>query len=274
MLFNGTYAEFHGGNQAEQANARLACDSLQVYFDRRISLKEGTKTEHPAKVHHMMCDKAVRVEDSTYDGKELVKYQQMVAPSIRFTSLYPDVEVPGQAEPVSDGNQIRGTGPGEVRIMGKGGPDPLAAPTAPAPGAAPAKPKPAGAALATDDALKMTYVSYQSSMFADSKKNYTKFISNVRVLNFPCTDPHADVNLDVMLTKLPEGAMYLRSDVLEVWTIPGKTADGKDRKYSEMYATGGVSAIQRVLGPGRDDPFRRGERSDYLRGRHRQGAAF
>ena len=45
MFFNGRYAEFTTGVQAEQDDAHLACQSLQVYFDRSISLKEGTKSK-------------------------------------------------------------------------------------------------------------------------------------------------------------------------------------------------------------------------------------
>jgi hypothetical protein len=237
MFFGGNYAEFYGSNQAEQENARLACDKLVVYFDRRVSLKEGNKSDKPAKVHHLMCDTAARVEDSTYEGKELAKYQQLVAPSIRFSTLTPEVETKVNGEPVSDGNEVYTRGPGELRSQGKGGPDPLAAPPPPAAqqGTPTSKPKPPGGSKAEDDQMKMTYVSYGSSMYANSKKNYSKFLGNVRVLSFPCTDPHIDINLDLMLTQLPEGAMYIRSDVLEVWTY-----QAKDRKYSEMHATGGA----------------------------------
>ena len=52
MYFNGTFAEFHGSIQAEQENARLACQALEVFFDKPISLKEressGKKKEGEA----------------------------------------------------------------------------------------------------------------------------------------------------------------------------------------------------------------------------------
>jgi hypothetical protein len=233
MLFNGNYAEFHGNDQAEQENARLACDSLVVFFDRRISLKEGNKDDKPARVQHMMCETAVRVEDSVFEGKERTKFQQIVAPEVSFNSLYPEDEAPGKTERVSDGNEVFARGVGEVRIMQKGGVDPLAPPAA-APGAAPAKPKQA-AAKPNDDEMKMTYVNFAKSMYANSKKNYAKFIGNVRAVNFPCNDPHINIDIDFMLDRMPEGAMYLRSDVLEVWTH-----QAKDRKYSEMHAKGGA----------------------------------
>ncbi len=134
-----------------------------------------------------------------------------------------------------DGDEVYTRGPGELRSLGKGGPDPLAAtPSAAQQGTPTSKPKPDGGGKPENDQMKMTYVSYGSSMCANSKKNYSKFLGNVRVLNFPCTDPHVDINLDVMLSQhLPEGAMYIRSDVLEVWTH-----QAKDRKYSEMHASG------------------------------------
>ena len=55
MLFNGKYAEFHGGIQGEQENARLASESLVVFFDRPISLKDGNKTEQPAPTCSICC---------------------------------------------------------------------------------------------------------------------------------------------------------------------------------------------------------------------------
>jgi hypothetical protein len=111
----------------------------------------------------------------------------------------------------------------------------MAAPASPpaGPGAAPAKP--AAAAKPTDDQMKMTYVKFVERMYANSKKNYAKFIGNVEALNFPCKEPHVEIGIALMLSQMPEGAMYLRSDVLEVWT-----RQAKDRKYSEMHASGGA----------------------------------
>jgi hypothetical protein len=235
MLFNGNYAEFHGNDQAEQENARLACESLVVFFDRRISLKEGNHSEKPARVQNMMCERAVRVEDSVYEGKERTKFQQIIAPEIRFDTLYPEDAVPGKTELVSDGNEVRARGIGEVRIWQKGGIDPMAAPASAPAGPGGASAKPAAAAKPGDDQMKMTYVKFVERMYANSKKNYAKFIGNVEALNFPCKEPHLEIEIDLMLAGMPDGAMYLRSDVLEVWT-----RQAKDRKYSEMHAAGGA----------------------------------
>ena len=56
MRFEGSFAEFHGNIQAEQASSRLTCQMLQVYFDKPVSLsdtrnapkKERGKGEEPA----------------------------------------------------------------------------------------------------------------------------------------------------------------------------------------------------------------------------------
>src|SRR5262249_38483634 len=67
MFFDGNSCEFAGNIQADQDKARLACQHLQVFFDRTISLREGNKGDQPAKVKQMVADKEVRVEDSTYE---------------------------------------------------------------------------------------------------------------------------------------------------------------------------------------------------------------
>ena len=54
MLFYGDRAEFMGDIQAEQESSRLACQQLQVFFDRTISLKEGNRQGgQPARVGHV-----------------------------------------------------------------------------------------------------------------------------------------------------------------------------------------------------------------------------
>ena len=125
MLFNGKFAEFHGGIQAVQENARMAGQSLQVFFDRPISLKEGNKAEQPAKVQNLVCDSDVRVEDSTIEGDKLIKYQRIQAPSLVMTQLEPEDDNPRRAEASSPGNEVRASGPGNVpHDLQRGGDDP------------------------------------------------------------------------------------------------------------------------------------------------------
>lgn len=230
MLFSGRSAEFHGGIQADQENARLACQALQVFFDRAISLKEGTKSDQPARVQNLVCDRNVRIDDATYEGMKLVKFQRIMGPTVDVHALEPEDDDPRQppaAGSQSPGNVVHGTGPGTVRILQLGGVDP-AAPPAPAAGPPPAAKPP--------EEMKMTFVSYGKSLYANSKTNTAIFLENVRVLNFPCNDPNVDIDIDAMLEAMPVGGIYLRSERLEVLNRPVKGG----RSQQEMTAVGRV----------------------------------
>ena len=121
---DGKIAEFFGGSkggvQAEQQNAHLVGQSMQVNFDRRISLREGNKSEQPARVKNLNVTKNVVIEDYTYDErKNLLKFQQINAPNVRQNSLESDDDKPvarGQPQP-NPGNEIRAMGPGVLRIL-------------------------------------------------------------------------------------------------------------------------------------------------------------
>jgi lipopolysaccharide export system protein LptA len=276
MLFNGASARFHGNIQGVQEKARLACQQLHVFFDRTISLKEGNKSDDPAKVREMVCDRDVRIEDSTYDGDVLVKYQRLVSPGVQMIALEPDEEAeqgkvaprgtpPGpagksdKAKPAgktSAGNQVFASGPGNVRILqpesddeggqpGLGSRVPGAAP-APAPGAKPAPDRHAGKhAKGGKTVMKMTYVEFRQRMDANSKTSTAKFWKDVRVLNLPCKDPDMKIDLDAMLAgDLPEGSFYMRCDRMKVLDAPtggqpNKQMEGHGQVYcqgSDFYA--------------------------------------
>jgi hypothetical protein len=220
MFFNGEYAEFRGGIQAEQQNARLASQRLQVFFDRPISLKEGQKEDEPARVRHLVCDQDVRVEDSTFEGEQLMKYQRITATVLDMVAL--DQEEDGRpvapttaGKKGSEGNLVRASGPGTVRIVQRGGQDPLA-PT-PTPAAKPNEKPASGPKPATEEGLKLTYVVFTKRMDANSRSNTANFWENVRVLSMPCDNPNQEIDLETVLAAtLPEGAMYLRCDRLKV----------------------------------------------------------
>ncbi len=255
MLFNGSSAEFYGNIQGEQAKARLTCEVLHVFFDRKISLREGNKSDEPAKVKSMMCSKDVRVEDSTCDEKgKLVKVTKLACPGLEMEALEPDDEAPAAGKPAapagktSGGNKVHVSGPGNVRIWEPGDAnDPTGLPGGkPAP-AAPAM-KPAGPAKAPpggkvkpgkakgEPQMKLTYVEFQKRMDANNKTNTVQFWEKVRVLNMPAPRPDVPVNLDTILTSdLPEGAMFMRSDYLKVFD---HVTDGKPNK--EMEGRGNV----------------------------------
>jgi lipopolysaccharide export system protein LptA len=234
MLFSGEFAEFRGGIQAEQENARLACQCLQVFFDRPISLKEGGRGE-PAKVRNLVGNKDVRVEDSVVEQNKLLKYQLLEGNTISMRTMprddAPPVTQSGTAKAKSsDANEVFLYGPGSVRILQRGGADLMPAPGKPAPRPAAGQPPAPG-----DQEMKLTYVSFMRQMKASSLTNTADFWESVRVLNLPCEDPHREIDLDAILaTELPLGAMYLRCNRLKVLSeqVRGKTnqqmeADGQ-----------------------------------------------
>src|SRR5262249_3752242 len=92
MLFIGKSAEFVGEIQAEQENSRMQCETLTVFFDRPILLKENRQgpkkdnnkqDEKPARVQNMLCDRSVKIEDSVSEldpvtrKSRVVKYQRI-----------------------------------------------------------------------------------------------------------------------------------------------------------------------------------------------------
>jgi hypothetical protein len=243
MLFNGTFAYFEGNIQAEQDNARLACQHLQVYFDKPISLKEGMRGTQPAKVSKLVADKGagkqpVHVEDQTFEGAKLQKYQLLIGRELHMTTV-PRDEAP-QPGKSNDANEVTLYGPGSVRILQRGDSDLTVAPGNPAPN----QPAPEKKA-AKEQQMKLTYVSFVKQMQASSRTNVASFWESVRVLNFPCDDPHCDIDLDDILSKdLPEGVLYLRCNRLRVNTyqkaVGGGTGPNQVRTYQEMDAQGQV----------------------------------
>jgi hypothetical protein len=244
MLFYGTFALFRGNIQAVQDQARLACQELQVYFDRPISLKEGMHGTQPAKVSKLVADKKnsnqnVHVEDQTFEGGRLQKYQLMIGREMLMNTVARD-EAPSQPGKNNDANEVTLYGPGSVRIMQRGDADLTLTPGNPAPNqSAPAK------KATNEQQMKLTYVSFMKVMQASNRTNVAKFWESVRVLNLPCDDPHRDIDLDAMLAaELPEGALYLRCNRLNVGTyqkaIVTSTGQKQLRTYQIMDAYGQV----------------------------------
>jgi hypothetical protein len=280
MLFNGASAEFIGSVQGEQDKGRLACHRMHVFFDRTISLREGNKSDEPAKVREMVCDRDVRVEDSIYEGETLKTLRKIRGPGMQMIALDDDDGPSGNGPPVrpsgppqasksaspgkggpgkpagetktSGGNKINFSGPGEVTIIERGGsdfigPTPGSKPStppgqqagtnsaSPRPGAPGNKQHPGkpGTNQSDPDELKLTYVEYRQRMDANSKRNMVWFWGDVRVLNLPCKSFDMKVNLDAMLTTtLPERAMYMRCDRLQVLDHP---TDGQPNKQMEAH---------------------------------------
>jgi hypothetical protein len=215
MFFNGNSSEFQGGIQAEQGNGHLACESLQVTFDRPISLKEGQKgNEQPAKVEKMVCDRNVRIEEDVYEHNKLVKWQMLIAMTFQQNKLQKEDDQPKGTEQ-KDNNEVDATGPGSVKIYQHGGPDPLGPP---APDPNKPTPKPMPKAPGEEDPMKLTYVCFNNRMYANTRSNTAKFWGNVRVLDMPTDNPKKDFDMETLTEDLPKGAMYLSCEQLTVLT--------------------------------------------------------
>ncbi len=236
MLFSGTFAYFYGNIQAEQDHARLACQRLQVIFDRPISLKEGMRSDQPAKVSKLSGDRGegdqdVRVEDQTLEGGKLQKYQLLMGKAILMDTIPRDDEGMRPGTKHNDANKVTLSGPGSVRILQRGGMD-MAPTRGPAAANRPVAPK----ATADEQEMKLTYITFERQMQANSLTNTASFWEAVRVLNMPCDEPYRDIDLDDMLAKeLPEGAMYLRCNQLHVGTYQKPVRGGPDPKQVRTY---------------------------------------
>jgi len=206
MVFNGKYADFHGGVVAYQDNGRIKCRNMQVTLDKEVSFKEGQKDKQSAKVEKLLCELNVFVEDEVKDvnGK-------LVSTSYgEFTQLTVDNLV---------GLTI-GTGTGYVARFGKDSNDPLAS-AEPTPVAL----KPAGNTKEVD---KYTLVKFKGRLFSvvKDKTRNSKFYEDVEVFNQPADGPHPAINPNVV----PKDGFQLKCSLLSIYTRP---VAGKSCQYME-----------------------------------------
>jgi hypothetical protein len=210
MYFNGKFADFQGDVQAEQDTGRLLCQTLQAFFDKPISLKEGDKQGQSARVEKLVSDKNVRVEDTVRENGKLRSYK-------RIESRELDLD---NEEGVADA-----PGPGIVRIIQVGNKEDFGTPKADKPKAQP--PRAPAKGQADEEQLKLTRVCFNGRMRANNKTRVAVFLDDVEVVNLPSDNP--DIKIDV--DRLPPGAMYLRCERLDVRTreLPGgKTSQEMD----------------------------------------------
>ncbi len=246
MFFQGTHASFRGGIQADQGEARLACQRLQVIFDRPISLKQGMRNDRPAKVKKLVADDEVRAEDQTIVDGKLEKYQRLSGISMTVETESPEESSADGKAPES--NTILLSGPGSVRILQRGGNDVATVPGSPAP-RRPVTLSPGEEA----QELKLTEVRFENLMKANNRTNVATFWGSVRLLNMPSDNPRRDIDFsDILSKELPKGVMYLSCNQLTVRTyrVPIKEDNAtrnidknhkpKYRTYQEMVATGQV----------------------------------
>jgi hypothetical protein len=248
MVFQGSHASFRGGIQADQNEARLACQRLQVIFDRPISLKQGMRNDRPAKVKKLVADDEVRAEDQTIVSGKLDKYQRLSGVSMTVESETSD-EPSGSDDKATDSNTIVLSGPGSVRILQRGSGELTAAP------GKPTASRPPPASLGDDSQeMKLTEVRFENLMKANNRTNVATFWGSVRLLNMPGDDPRREVDFrDILSKELPKGVLYLNCNQLTVRTyrVPIKEEMNQDitdknkrqikyRTYQEMVATGQV----------------------------------
>jgi hypothetical protein len=210
MLFTGKYADFRGGVQAEMEPAepeklsphaerevsRLACQTLQVFLDREVSLRQGEKEKDtkPARVDQLVCDKQVRTEETTWLGRQLRDYKRIVCTELSVDNREGLVSAPGA---------------GVVYLLQLGTKDEAA------PGA-PSASQPALVGPQPEQELKLTRVTYAGRMFANNNTHTAIFNDNVEVVHLPSDNP--DMTID--LTKPPPpGGMYLRCEQLKVRSV-------------------------------------------------------
>jgi hypothetical protein len=197
MFFDGKIAEFGGNVQAEQGDlnhggARLACQELQVFLDRTVSLKEtqGQAAEQPAALHRMLGTDDCRLEKGVREGDTWRQYQRIEGKAVVFDN---------------PSSQLNVSGPGTVHMLHEGAAGDLAG-VAPPPSrtVSPAKPvQPAE--------MKLTRIEFGGHMAANKASGVVTFLDRVRLVHLPATHPDTRIDLDA----LPPGGMWLACNKLQ-----------------------------------------------------------
>jgi hypothetical protein len=213
MDFDGDSIEFHGGIQAEQSTSRLACESLHVYLDRPVSLKEGNKSGTPARARKLTGDRNVRVEEKVLQPPEtgqLAAYRRLDCLELTVNNEEGTVHAPG---------------PGWVRLAQPGSSE-----LSPGPSRTRESPPPPSRSIQPGaEAWKLTLVSYFKLMSADNKNRTATFWEDVRLLHVPWDREKATqaVDFDRAIDQMPPGGLYLRSDRLTVYSRLANTRNGQ-----------------------------------------------
>lgn len=220
MYFDGQFAEFHGGVQAQQEQALLLCQTMQVFLDREVSLKEGDRGGPPAKMRKLIADQGVRVDDKLYENGVLIKRQQIECPELSVDN---------------EQGEMHASGPGIVRILQRGAADPTAPP--------PARPA-AGKKSAEDEILKLTRVLYSGRMYGNNKTRTAIFTQDVDVVHLPSEDIKLEPNID----QLPLGGLYVRCDRLEVYSQKDEEKTNQQMKAIGRAYTQSLDRTGKVTG--------------------------
>lgn len=222
MVFNGKYADFHGGIIAYQEGASLKCDTLQVTLDRTVSFREGQKKGPGAKVEKLLCDRKVFIEDRTLDkAGKLQQYDRLVVNQLTMDNLE---------------ERVVAAGPGKVHHLAFADAEVGMAPAAGArePGGAGTG---EGAARRKTVVMKLTRVDFEGRMFSTRKgtDRSAKFYDNVEVHHLPADDPDVRVDPD----RPGKDGFYLRCDLLSVYTrsVAGKTNQEMEARRNVFFRT-------------------------------------
>ncbi len=204
MIFNGKFAEFHGGVQAFQDTAVLKCQTLQATLDKYVSFKEGQKENQNAKIDKLVCDRKVFVEDEARspEGKRL-SYRRLIGIELDMDNPEGRANVagPGTVIQIAQGSSDLGPG-GPMQVAIKPPP-----PTQPG-------------------ELKFTRIDFEGRMYGVNKPGVrsAKFFDNVEVYHQPGDDPNIKVNPN----QPPKDGFYMRCAILDVQT---KEVDGQSYQF-------------------------------------------
>jgi len=237
MDFDGLKAEFKGAVKASQDQGHLATQEMTVYLDHKISLREGEKSNPPAKVEKLLCALSAWVEDTTLREGRLVSYKR-----IEGVQLFAD------CDSEKNDNIVQVDGPGRVRIFQlgeKGEMYPGQKQAMPA-GSYSGRPQ----TPTKEQEFKLTQVTFQGEMKANNKQGIARFYEDVVVVHVPTDDRDLRINellpppdsfvlrcrnLVVLSHKLADGAVQQEMQANKKVTILGQDfeASADTAKYDE-----------------------------------------
>jgi hypothetical protein len=239
MDFDGLKAEFKGAVKASQDQGHLATQEMTVYLDHKISLREGEKSNPPAKVEKLLCASSAWVEDTTLREGRLVSYKR-----IEGVQLFAD------CDSEKNDNIVQVDGPGRVRIFQLGEKGEMY------PGQKQAMPAGSYSGQARpqtptkEQEFKLTQVTFQGEMKANNKQGIARFYEDVVVVHVPTDDRDLKINellpppdsfvlrcrnLVVLSHKLADGAVQQEMQANKKVTILGQDfeASADTAKYDE-----------------------------------------
>lgn len=225
MTFNGSWASFVGGVQAEHNTSEVLCPRMDVYLDRRVDfqqverkspeLKNGVQPQISRVVCHRGDNKSsqpVTIRESTRENGKLVRFQQIEAPVVVYSNESSVVEVEG---------------PGEVRLFQPGSEVTLD------------RAKITEPDRHTVAEMKLTRIRFQGRMQGHTKDRWAKFFDDIRVVHIPTDNPLTVVNEN----RLPQNSFTMRCKQLVARTrmeagksIATMSAIGKAEIVSETFS--------------------------------------